>query len=103
MQKAVAPVKKETVTLRHLAADLAESHGLPKAKTNDVLAGMVDAIAGHLKKGRRIRMSGLGILQVRKRPARMGRNPATGEAIQIPAKTVVKFTVAKALKELIKS
>ena len=37
MQKATAPVKKETVTLRHLAADLAESHGLPKAKTSDCL------------------------------------------------------------------
>src|SRR5262245_28696007 len=57
MQKAVAPAKKETVTLRHLAADLAESHGLPTAKANEMLTGMVDAIAGHLKRGRRIRMS----------------------------------------------
>ena len=101
MQKATAPVKKETVTLRHLAADLAESHGLPKAKTSDMLVGMVDAIARHLKRGRRIRMSGLGILQVRKRPARMGRNPATGEAIKIKASKKIAFRAAKELKEAI--
>ena len=98
MQKAVTPEKKETITLRHLAADLAESHGLPKAKTNDMLTSMVDAIAGHLKKGRRIRMSGLGILQVRKRPARMGRNPATGEAIKIKASKKIAFRASKELK-----
>jgi DNA-binding protein HU-beta len=97
MQKAVTPEKKETVTLRHLAAALAESHDLPKAKTNEMLTGMVDAIAGHLKKGRRIRMSGLGILQVRKRPARMGRNPATGEVIKIKASKKVAFRAAKEL------
>jgi len=48
-----------------------------------------------------IRIAGLGILQVRKRAARMGRNPATGEAIKIPAKKVVKFRVAKAVKDAI--
>jgi DNA-binding protein HU-beta len=101
MQKAVATEKKETVTLRHLAADLAESHGLPKAKTSEMLASMVDAIAGHLKKGRRIRVNGLGILQVRKRPARMGRNPATGEAIKIKASKKIAFRAAKELKEAV--
>jgi len=101
MQKAVKPEKKETITLRHLAATLAESHELPKAKMNEMLTGMVDAISGHLKKGRRIRMSGLGILQVRKRPARMGRNPATGVAIKIKASKKVAFRAAKELKEAI--
>jgi DNA-binding protein HU-beta len=47
-------------------------------------------------------LAGLGKFKVTKRQARAGRNPATGETIQIPAKTVVKFTVAKALKDLIK-
>ena len=62
---------------------------------------MVDAIARHLKRGRRIRMSGLGILQVRKRPARMGRNPATGEVIKIKASKKIAFRAAKELKEAI--
>ena len=99
MQKFTA--KPETITIRHLAATLAESHGLPKSKLNDMLAGMVDAIAGHFKKGRRIRFSGLGILQVRKRAARMGRNPATGEKIKIKAKKKIAFRAAKELKEAI--
>ena len=100
MQKVVTP-KERNCHAAPPAAALAETHGLPKAKTNDMLTGMVDAITGHLKKGRRIRFSGLGILQVRKRPARMGRNPATGEAIKIKASKKVAFRAAKDLKEAI--
>jgi len=108
MQKAemsiprIAPKKKvakaETVTLRHLAATLAESHDLPKSQVNAMLMGLVGEIAKHLKKGRRIRISGLGIIQVRRRPARMGRNPATGEAIKIKASKKIAFRAAKDLK-----
>ena len=93
------PAKKaETVTLRHLAMALAESHGIKKAQANAMLMDMVEVIAKHLKKGKRIRLNGLGILQVRKRPARMGRNPATGEAIKIKASKKVAFRAAKELK-----
>ena len=99
---AVPPVKKvakvETVTLKHLAMVLAESHDLKKAQVNAMLVGMVKAIAKHLKKGKRVRIPGLGILQVRKRPARMGRNPATGEAIKIKASKKIAFRAAKDLK-----
>ena len=111
MQKAemsiprAAPMKKapkaETITLRHLAMALAESHGVPKSKVNAMLMDMVGEIAKHLKKGRRIRISGLGIIQVRRRPARMGRNPATGEAIKIKASKKIAFRAAKDLKEAI--
>jgi DNA-binding protein HU-beta len=55
-------------------------------------------ITKHLKKGERVRISGLGILQVRNRAARMGRNPATGEAMKIKASKKVAFRVAKDLK-----
>ena len=80
---------------------LAESHGLPKSQVNAMLMDMVDDITKHLKKGRRIRINGLGILQVRKRPARMGRNPATGEAIKIKASKKIAFRAAKDLKEAV--
>ena len=59
---------------------------------------LVALITKHLKKGERIRIVGLGILQVRKRAARMGRNPATGEAIKIKASKKVAFRAAKELK-----
>jgi DNA-binding protein HU-beta len=93
--------KQNTITLKHLAAQLAEQHGIAKKQSEAILNDLVAAITKHLKKKSRIRISGLGILQVRDRPARMGRNPATGEAIKIPAKKVVKFRVAKAVKDAI--
>ena len=96
---AKATVKADTVTLRHLGAALAEAHELPKKQTTAMLEDFVGMITKHLKKGARIRMSGLGILQVRKRAARMGRNPATGESIKIKASKKVAFRAAKELKE----
>jgi DNA-binding protein HU-beta len=90
--------KAPTVTLRDLAATLSEAHEVPKKQVNAMLIAMVEDIAKHLKKGKRIRIAGLGILQVRKRPARMGRNPATGEAIRIKASKKVAFRASKELK-----
>ncbi len=88
-----------TVTLKHLAASLSEDHEMSKKQAEAVLGDLVDKVTKHLKKGDRIRLAGLGILQVRKRAARMGRNPATGEAIQIKASKKVAFRAAKELKE----
>jgi DNA-binding protein HU-beta len=93
--------KQTVVTLKHLAAALAESHELPKKTAVEVLTDMVTLVTKHLKKGDKIRIGGLGILQVRKRAARMGRNPATGEAIKIKASKKVAFRAAKELKEAV--
>jgi DNA-binding protein HU-beta len=90
-----------TVTLKHLAAALAESHEMPKKQADAMLNDMVGLVVKHLKKGERIRIGGLGILVVRRRAARMGRNPATGEAIKIKASKKVAFRAAKDLKEAI--
>ena len=97
--KAAKPAKAATVTLKHIGNALAESHEMPKKQANEILANMVGLITNHLKKGARIRLAGLGVLQVRKRPARMGRNPATGETIKIKASKKVAFRAAKELKE----
>ena len=100
--KSAKPAAKvDTVTLRHLGMALAESHELSKKQTQALLDDMVVMITKHLQKGARLRLSGLGILQVRKRPARMGRNPATGEAIKIKASKKVAFRAAKELKEAV--
>ena len=95
--KAASP----TLTLKHIAANLAEEHELAKKTAELILNNMVDLIVKHLKKGDRIRIGGLGILQVRKRAARRGRNPATGEPIKIKASKKVAFRAAKDLKEAI--
>jgi len=73
-----------------------------KAKAKAFLEGFTRIVENEMKSEGEVPLAGLGKFKVIKRKARTGRNPATGEAIQIPAKTVVKFTVAKALKELIK-
>ena len=97
-KKAASPA---TITLKHLAAALAEEHDLSKKAAEAILTDMVGKIAKHLKKGERVRIVGLGILQVRKRAARTGRNPATGEPIQIKASKKVAFRAAKELKEAV--
>jgi DNA-binding protein HU-beta len=99
--KTTAAAKVETITLRHLAETLSGSHELPKKQVLGILDDMVGSITKHLKKGVRVRIAGLGILQVRKRPARAGRNPATGEPIKIKASKKVAFRPAKDLKEAI--
>src|SRR5579864_1843240 len=98
MAKAATPT---TVTLKHLAADIAEAQELSKKQAETILADLVERITNHLKNGDRIRIVGLGILQVRKRAARMGRNPATGEQIHIKASKKVAFRAAKELKEAV--
>ena len=98
MAKAATPT---TVTLKHLAAAIADDQEMSKKQAESILSNLVNRITKHLKKGERIRIVGLGILQVRKRAARMGRNPATGEAIQIKASKKVAFRAAKELKEAV--
>ncbi len=95
------PGAQATVTLKHLAASLADTHEMSKKQTEAVLGGLVGLVGKHLKKGDRIRIGGLGILVVRKRAARMGRNPATGEPIQIKASKKVAFRASKELKEAV--
>lgn len=99
--KAAKPGKGDTVTLRHLGNAISEAHNMPKKQANEILAEAIGMITTHLKKGARIRIGGLGILQVKKRPARMGRNPATGEQIKIKASKKVAFRAAKELKEAV--
>ena len=89
------------VTLKHIAATMAEKHAISKKSCTEVLEDFVANLGKHLKKGDKIRIAGLGIFQVRKRPARMGRNPATGEAIKIKASKKVAFRASKDLKEAV--
>ncbi len=90
-----------TVTLKHIAAALAEQHEIAKKQSEQILNDAIGLVTKHLKKGERIRIAGLGILQVRKRAARMGRNPATGEQIKIKASKKVAFRASKDLKEAV--
>ena len=95
------PAAPATVTLKHLAAGLAERHDMQKREAEAVVADVFGRVVDHLKAGERVRIGGLGIIEVKNRPARMGRNPATGEAVQIKASRKVAFRAAKDLKDAI--
>ena len=96
---ATKAVAQTTVSLKQVAAELAETHDLQKKQAETMMTGLVELMVGHLKKGDRLRLNGLGILQVRHSAARVGRNPATGAAIQIEAKKKIAFRPAKELKD----
>jgi DNA-binding protein HU-beta len=90
-----------TVTLKTVFEQLAEAQDMPKKQALAMAAGMVDLVTGILKAGDRVRLNVLGILEVKDRPARMGRNPATGAAVQIAASKKIAFRAAKELKEAV--
>jgi DNA-binding protein HU-beta len=97
----MADEKVLTVPLSKLAGELAEKHEMSKKAVGALLSDFVDITTKNLKKGNKVRVTGLGILQVRKRPARLGRNPLTGEQIKIKASKKVAFRASKELKEAV--
>ncbi len=76
-------------------------HSMEKKEAKVFLESLTTVIEKSLKKGDDIPLTGLGKFKVQNRKARLGRNPQTGEQIKIPAKKVVKFTVAKNLKDTV--
>ncbi|MFT3989662.1 HU family DNA-binding protein [Aestuariivirga sp.] len=97
----MADEKILTIPLSKLAGELAEKHEMSKKSVNELLGAFVDLTVKNLKKGHKVRVTGLGIFQVKKRPARLGRNPATGEQIKIKASKKLAFRAAKEVKEAI--
>ncbi len=98
MATIAANPKAGSVTLKNLAASLAAEHDLTKRAGREYLNDLIVLITKHLKRGERVRIAHLGILQVKKRAARMGRNPATGEPIKIKASRRVSFRPTKEMK-----
>lgn len=97
----MADDKVVTVALSKIAAELAEKHDMSKKAMNELLANFVEMTVKNLKKGNKVRVTGLGIFQVKKRPARLGRNPLTGEQIKIKASKKLAFRAAKEVKDAI--
>lgn len=87
------------MTKNEILTKLAEKTSLKKKEVLGVLDAYNELIVAALKKDKKIKVAGLGIAQVKNRAARMARNPQTGEAIKVKAKTVVKFRVSKELKD----
>jgi DNA-binding protein HU-beta len=92
---------KKPMTKAQIVSHFAEKFELSKKKAASILGEVVALAVSETKKAGSFTLPGIGKLVLVKRKARMGRNPATGAAIKIPAKTVVKMRVAKAAKEAI--
>ncbi len=91
----------KVMTKGQLVSLIAGKLDLKKTTASEVLELLASTAVGETKKNGQFVVPGLGKLVKSQRKARMGRNPQTGEAIKIPAKTVVKFRVAKACKDAI--
>jgi DNA-binding protein HU-beta len=87
------------MTQSQVAAYMADKLNLTKKQGKQVLEELNALVVRELKKEGSLRLAGLGIFRKRKTKARMGRNPATGQEIKIPARTRLRFTAAKALKD----
>ena len=84
-----------------LIAAAAQRSGITKKDAEQVLSAAFDLIAAQLQMGEKVQISGFGTFEVKQREARVGRNPHTGEAVQIPAAKVPAFKASKTLKEKI--
>lgn len=89
----------ESVKKTQFAQMLSEKLNVPKKQAGEFVEAFVEGVTGILRKGNKLNVSGLGIFKVADRPARMGRNPRTGESIQIKASKKVRFSPSKVLKE----
>ena len=85
-----------------LASEVAKKTKLSKAKAWETVSAIFDSIKGSLKKGQKVSLIGFGSFLVRQRKARTGRNPKTGEAIQIKARKVPAFSAGAELKKALK-
>ena len=90
------------MTKAELIDKIASGAGLSKTDASKALDSALNAIKASLKKGQKVTLVGFGTFSVSKRKARKGRNPKTGQAINIPAGKVPKFTSGKAFKDAIK-
>ncbi|MDH0746258.1 HU family DNA-binding protein [Pseudomonas sp. GD03842] len=89
------------LTKDQLIADIAEAIDAPKTTARNALDQLGQIVADQLEAGSEITLPGIGKLKITDRPARTGRNPSTGAAIEIAAKKVVKFVPAKVLTDSI--
>jgi DNA-binding protein HU-beta len=87
------------MTQSQVAAHLSDKIGISKKQAKSALDEITALVVRELKREGSLRLAGLGVFRKRRTKARMGRNPATGAQIKIPARTRLRFTPAKALKD----
>jgi DNA-binding protein HU-beta len=89
------------MSFEHLKSAVASKAGLTKAQTDQALTAFLEHLQTSLTQGEKVSLPGFGNFEVAERAARQGRNPQTGETIDIPASKAVKFKAGKALKDAV--
>ena len=97
--KAKAPISQ--LGTREISNHIADTFEIPKSHAKEYLEAIVEHMAAAFSKGKKVRISGLGVFEVRKRAARIGRNPQTGGTLKIKASKRIAFKTARDLKEVI--
>ncbi|MEE0954352.1 MAG: HU family DNA-binding protein [Eubacterium sp.] len=95
-------LRRKQMNKAELVSAIAEQSEVSKKDTEKVLKAFVDVVSGALKDGDKVQLVGFGTFEVSERAARSGRNPQTGETIEIAASKMPKFKAGKALKDLVK-
>ena len=90
------------MTKAELINKISSGTGQSKAEASRILDLTLDSIKASLRKGRKVTLIGFGTFSVTKRKARKGRNPQTGQAINIPAAKIPKFSAGQALKDAVR-
>jgi integration host factor subunit beta len=91
------------MTKAELVEEVSEKTGLPKKQAEIVVNTVFESIVETLKTGEKIELRGFGSFRIRQRDSRMGRNPKTGEKVDVPAKRIPYFKPGKELRELLNS
>ncbi|HTX02714.1 MAG TPA: HU family DNA-binding protein [Candidatus Acidoferrales bacterium] len=94
-------MRKERMTKPELIRELAEDFELPRRQLAEIVETILEKMTATLKKGEKVQLTPFGQFKVRNRPARMARNPQTGEPVKVPAKRVMRFLPSRALKEAV--
>jgi DNA-binding protein HU-beta len=93
------PLKDNPMNTTELVDAVAEANDISKAKAKDVVNSILAAIVDAAKRGEEVAIAGFGRFSVKERPARAGRNPRTGEALNIPASKALSFKMSKSVGE----
>jgi len=94
-------VARGGMTKAELVEEVSEKTGLPKKQAEIVVNTVFESIVETLKTGEKIELRGFGSFRIRQRDSRMGRNPKTGEKVDVPAKRIPYFKPGKELRELL--
>ena len=91
----------QTVTKRELVQRIAEKTGVQQVSAKDVIQSFLDEIISELARGNRLEFRDFGVFEPKSKAQRVARNPRTGEKVEVPEKTTVKFKVGRLMKKRI--